>query len=85
MAIWYILCSFGTFFPVLVSRAKKNLATLVFASARQFGVQKTTSSRFNESTPSWYLYLTSFQMANLTYHCGICVLEREREREKEGT
>jgi hypothetical protein len=29
MAIWYILCSFGTFFPVLVSSTKKNLATLV--------------------------------------------------------
>jgi hypothetical protein len=29
MTIWYILCSLGTFFPVLVSCAKKNLATLV--------------------------------------------------------
>jgi hypothetical protein len=28
MAIWYILSSFGTFFPVLVSFTKKNLATL---------------------------------------------------------
>jgi hypothetical protein len=28
MAISYILCSFGTFLPVLVSRTKKNLATL---------------------------------------------------------
>jgi hypothetical protein len=28
MTIWFILCSFGTFFPVLVSRTKKNLATL---------------------------------------------------------
>jgi hypothetical protein len=28
MPIRYILCSFGTFFPVLVSWAKKNLATL---------------------------------------------------------
>jgi hypothetical protein len=26
--IWYILCSFGTFFPVLVSFFNKNLATL---------------------------------------------------------
>jgi hypothetical protein len=25
---WYILFSFGTFFPVLVSRTKENLATL---------------------------------------------------------
>jgi hypothetical protein len=26
--IWYILCSYGTFFPVLVSCITKNLATL---------------------------------------------------------
>jgi hypothetical protein len=30
MTIWYILCSFGTLFPVLVSCTKKNLATLVY-------------------------------------------------------
>jgi hypothetical protein len=29
MAIWYILWSFGIFFPVLVCCTKKNLATLV--------------------------------------------------------
>jgi hypothetical protein len=29
MTIWYILCSFGAFCPVLVSCIKKNLATLV--------------------------------------------------------
>jgi hypothetical protein len=28
MINWYILCSFGTFFPVLVSCTRKNLATL---------------------------------------------------------
>jgi hypothetical protein len=28
MTIWCILCSFGTFFPILVSCTKKNLATL---------------------------------------------------------
>jgi hypothetical protein len=28
MAIWYNLCSFGTFFAVLVSCTEKNLATL---------------------------------------------------------
>jgi hypothetical protein len=33
MTIWYILCSFGTFFPVLVSCTKKNLATLLYTSA----------------------------------------------------
>jgi hypothetical protein len=35
MTIWYILCSCGTFFPVLVSRTKKNLATLVAMSSDQ--------------------------------------------------
>jgi hypothetical protein len=34
MTIWYILCSFGTFLPVLVSWAKKNLATLPSTAAR---------------------------------------------------
>jgi hypothetical protein len=29
MTIWHILCSFGTFFPVLVLCTKKNLATLI--------------------------------------------------------
>jgi hypothetical protein len=29
MTIYYILSSFGTFFPVLVSCTKKNLATLL--------------------------------------------------------
>jgi hypothetical protein len=29
MTIWYIGCSFGALFPVLVSCTKKNLATLV--------------------------------------------------------
>jgi hypothetical protein len=29
MNIWHIFCSFGTFFPVLVSCPKKNLATLL--------------------------------------------------------
>jgi hypothetical protein len=29
MAIWYILRSFGIFFPVLVRFAEKNLATLL--------------------------------------------------------
>jgi hypothetical protein len=31
MTIWYILCSFGTFFPVWVIFTKKNLATLLQA------------------------------------------------------
>jgi hypothetical protein len=29
MTLWYILCSFGTFFRFLVSCTEKNLATLV--------------------------------------------------------
>jgi hypothetical protein len=28
MTIWYNLCSFGSFFPLLASCTKKNLATL---------------------------------------------------------
>jgi hypothetical protein len=28
---WYILCAFGTFFPVLVSWTRENLATLIFS------------------------------------------------------
>jgi hypothetical protein len=32
MTIWYILCSFGTFFQVLVSWTNKNLATLLKSS-----------------------------------------------------
>jgi hypothetical protein len=34
MTIWYIVCSFGSFFSVLVHCVKKNLATLVL---RMFG------------------------------------------------
>jgi hypothetical protein len=30
MTIWYILCSFGTLFPILVSCTKKNLASLLW-------------------------------------------------------
>jgi hypothetical protein len=33
--ILYILCSFGTLFPVLVSCTKKDLATLVSISINQ--------------------------------------------------
>jgi hypothetical protein len=29
MTIWYVLCSSGTFFPILVSCTKKNLASLL--------------------------------------------------------
>jgi hypothetical protein len=32
--IWYVLCSFGTFFPFLVSCTKKNLATLLSARGK---------------------------------------------------
>jgi hypothetical protein len=32
MTIWYILYSFGTYFPVLVPCAKRNLATLRWIS-----------------------------------------------------
>jgi hypothetical protein len=39
MTIWCILCSFGNFFPVLVSCTKKNLATLL-AAALNIGLAK---------------------------------------------
>jgi hypothetical protein len=34
MSIWYILWSFGLFFPVLVSCTEKNKATLVVGSCK---------------------------------------------------
>jgi hypothetical protein len=34
VAIWYLLWSFGTFFPVLVSCTKKNLASLMRQCAK---------------------------------------------------
>jgi hypothetical protein len=36
MTIWYILCSFGTYFLVLVSCTKTNLATLVGMRRKRF-------------------------------------------------
>jgi hypothetical protein len=36
IAIWYIMCTFGIFFPVLVSCPKKNLATLEGSSTFTF-------------------------------------------------
>jgi hypothetical protein len=60
MAIWYILWSFGIFFPVLVFCTKKNLATLperkkkskhIFGMAPKFKFQiffaKTASAKFS--------------------------------------
>jgi hypothetical protein len=40
MNIWYFLCLFGTFFPVLVSWTKKNLATL--QQGRQLSLHEKT-------------------------------------------
>jgi hypothetical protein len=49
MTIWYILCLFGTFFHVLVSCTKKNLATLIeikrFGACLQSQEQKATPVR----------------------------------------
>jgi hypothetical protein len=36
LTIWYILCSFDTIFPVLVTRTKKNLATLGGSTGGKF-------------------------------------------------
>jgi hypothetical protein len=62
MTIWYTLCSFGTFFLILVSCAKKNLATLARSSIHtmdnvllclrfqsQFRADKTRSLTFSKS------------------------------------
>jgi hypothetical protein len=46
MTIWYILCSFGTLFPVLVSCTKNNLATLYVCTC----TEKKVSARFLEAT-----------------------------------
>jgi hypothetical protein len=48
MAIWYMLCSFGTFFPVWVSCSKKNLATLLPTSVnngRTLAIHRNLSTR----------------------------------------
>jgi hypothetical protein len=39
MTIRYILCSFGTFLPVLVSCTKKNLATLLCSQTESIGTE----------------------------------------------
>jgi hypothetical protein len=43
MALWYILCSFGTFFPVLVSCTNKNLAAPVNCRACNISRAKNQS------------------------------------------
>jgi hypothetical protein len=42
IGIWYILCLFGTLFPVLVFCPKKNLATLLLTS--RFQVRETMAA-----------------------------------------
>jgi hypothetical protein len=66
MTIWYTLCSFGTFFPVLVSCTKKNLATLALEDlfVQIFNLQPVDGAaimkrdQFNKESPlgrSWAL------------------------------
>jgi hypothetical protein len=40
MTIWYILCSFGAFFPALVSRAKQNLGQMAIFQTKNPTVGK---------------------------------------------
>jgi hypothetical protein len=49
MTIRYILCSFGTFFPILVPLAIKNLATLLHAVEKKGKGRSTVPSRKNKS------------------------------------
>jgi hypothetical protein len=46
MTSWYFLCSFGTFIPVLVSCAKKNLATLFDTFLLKGGVKLSGSQSY---------------------------------------
>jgi hypothetical protein len=58
MTIWYILYSFGTFFPVLVSFTKKNLAILLFMS-------EPSNSFFRKPLgPSWKMAEAKVQRGN---------------------
>jgi hypothetical protein len=43
VAVWNILCSFGIFLAVLVSCAKKNLATLDESHVRIQNMKKTSA------------------------------------------
>jgi hypothetical protein len=52
VTILYILCSFGTFFPVLVSCTKNNLATLV---RRGKNLVPASHSRFEAKLASTFL------------------------------
>jgi hypothetical protein len=53
--IWYILCSFGTFLPVWVLCAKKNLATLLLSSWWNLrpGLN-TTNASYNANIVNFY-------------------------------
>jgi hypothetical protein len=50
MANWYILVSFGTFFPVLLCCNKKNLATLHVAPSR---AEKKLLNYLETNLPIW--------------------------------
>jgi hypothetical protein len=61
MTIWYILCSFGAFCPVLVSCTKKNLATLIqptttgkidFSLSRHLNPSAATTEKDSHSSAS---------------------------------
>jgi hypothetical protein len=55
MTIWYILYSFGTFYPVLVACSKKNLATLLVT----LGTYKSTYAKLcrNHAECQWIRFI----------------------------
>jgi hypothetical protein len=52
MTLWYILCSFGTFFPVLVSCTEKNLATLLHCETQDDWVLRWLALNADDSSGS---------------------------------
>jgi hypothetical protein len=61
MAIWYILYSFGTFFPVLVSCTKNNLATLQWSL---HPLRKKISSECRFALPCAFFHLSACEAIN---------------------
>jgi hypothetical protein len=81
MNIWYIFCSFGASFPVLVSCPKKNLATLV---ANAGGALRGEFHLFSRPTLPFVADGVAHALYVLHFNCeGLKNEKRERERERE--
>jgi hypothetical protein len=63
MTIWYILCQFGTFFPVLVSLTIKNLATLVYISIFRAEIATTKPKSCANGAKNVFLFFFSADSA----------------------